>query len=165
MRERSFVSRSGTASRSGGLERNRRLAQQVARGVDQAARAHLDLTAEIRHPRAGIGTGALPHRGEEQLERALGCAQRRRCERMARCRDQRDRKESAGVERGAGMLAPPRQPQRASARRSGTNSSLASVALPSRHTHGVPGVDDLVIGFRRRHSRKSTGIFRHRHRR
>ena len=58
----------------GCLECDRRLAQEIARRVDQAARASdLDLHGlEIRHPRAGISARPLGHRLEEQLVRAFG---------------------------------------------------------------------------------------------
>ena len=76
----------------GGLQRDRGLAQEIARGIDQAARTgHLDLHGlEVGDPRAGIGARALRHRLEEKFVGALGGAERGRRERMAGGRDDRN---------------------------------------------------------------------------
>ena len=126
---------------------------RCARRVDQAARArHLDLhRLEIRDLGAGVGARALGHR-------LPGTARRRPRPRRARparadgWRRPRSgcRKSGPGVERRARMLeaaAAALQRQRAALghEQLGDRDVLAA---GRRHAHGVPGVDDLVVGLR-----------------
>jgi len=67
---------------------------------------------------------------------------------MARGGDQRDGKQRTRVERGAGMLAPAAAAQERQCPALG-HEQLAHrdiLAARGRHAHGVPGVDDLVVG-------------------